>query len=145
MGGHQFQEGQGIGDVVAIVLQRFADGFVDVEQRGKVQDGVEAAFGQGGFQETGVGQVTDDQPGTMIDRFGVPAVDQIIVHHDGMAGVAQGPHAVAPNISGPAGDEEVHARLPRNVETSKSLNVADGSEIGASINLFVRTVSTFIP
>jgi hypothetical protein len=110
---HRFQQGEGVGGIVAEkTLGRF-HGLAGFDEGGEVHHGVELTFAEGFCETIGVSEVADDEIGALDDGLAV-SVAEIVEDGDGMALANEFGDGDASDVSGSASDEDFQGVLPKS-------------------------------
>src|SRR6185437_8330646 len=103
---HRFEQRQAGDHVVLIILGRVRHRLADQGESGEVHHRLDLALAQSGGNSLAIGQFAFDQPPGR-NRQAV-AERKIVVDPDFVSGAGEQPHGVAADITGAAGDEDVH-------------------------------------
>jgi hypothetical protein len=103
---HGFEEGEGAGDVVAVVFEGVFDGFADVAVGGEVEDGFGSVLGEDLVEEGGVVEVALDEGDAVVGEGVEVAVDEVVEDDDGFTEAEEVLDGVGADVTGTAGDEE---------------------------------------
>ena len=110
------EQHQGVAQIVAVVLGRLAHALAHVGVGGEVQHGLHRSGGQlgvgtgeQGIEQGAVAQLAHHQRHRQhVFGDGAVAIHQVVEHQNGLAGLLQGPHRVAADVAGAAGDQNRH-------------------------------------
>src|SRR5579862_7366955 len=95
------------GDVVPEVFGRVCHRFADESVCGEMHDGIRLHIADGAGNGRGIGEIANDQSRPGIDRLAV-ALGQIIEYGDLVIEIEQLLDTNAANVSGAAGNEDIH-------------------------------------
>ncbi len=104
---HGLEQGDGLGDVVLVVLEGVLHGFAHLDEGGEVHDDVDS-FGLEDFDDLGgVGEV-DLVEGDAVGDGVLVSLDEVIEDDGGMPSDLQLTHAMASDVACTSYDEYVH-------------------------------------
>jgi hypothetical protein len=107
---HRAEQCQRAGEIVAVIVERHFDGFAHISERGEVHDRGWTIFGQH-FDEARLIENVALFQRTEAHKVAMPA-GQIVIGDRRKPRCAERARGVAADISGTAGDKNIHDRTP---------------------------------